>query len=328
MKLDDVTLTLHIGEDRTIWSEQHNAIMEATIFHRYIYGVTCLSITLSDTSNSVGTTHDLTDGQLLTLTWGKGTVNTHEFRIAKITRVGDNNTFFYNILAYMNEITWFIDGTTKSYNMKSSEAIQQIAEDCELESDVDETNDSRIWYGNAERHFVAARKIAKAGFVNSESLMAVCFMPGLIRYKNLNEIDSDNPVLVFRLGYGTPAMVKFNDEMVPHFPVISMKILDSSGVFNLEEGYKVIYDDTAIEAQEMRASIERINVRNRTGNVGHNQMIADMVNTPKQKSSEVRTDNTHANQGMAEYQNSRGMSVFSNSGIAVVTNFTTDLNIF
>lgn len=319
MIVDGVTCNVLIGKEKKSWDEGRNAIKEVYVYFRYIYGVTGANIVLEDASNSVGAAFDLTEGQLITLIYGKDGTNSHEFRIAKVTRSSSNNTNFYTLVCYMNEITWFLDGSTSAYVGNSSDAISAIAAECGLEAEVDVTSDSRTWYGSGRRNYVTARAIAQKGYIDDKSLMAVAFMPGKIIYKDLNRIDTDNPVAFFKLGVARKGNT---------FPIISVKLMDKAGVMNLREGYKILYDQNSIEGADTRKNIEAINVANRTGNVSHRAEIASQISVPKPKFSGARTDNDHGNQGNAEYQNVRGMSVLSNSGIAILTQDMTNLDIF
>lgn len=327
MQINELSYRLFIGKDEQPWEENGASIREFTIFHRYEYAVPVLDIVLEDSANRIGNTIHINDGDPIKLEWGFGEHQfTYNFRVAKMQQSADNNTYNYKILAWEDRIKWFVDGNTKSYSGTSSEVLEKIAEECGLKFDGDKTTDKMTWLGNADRTHVFAKKIAKRGFAGDDSLMAVHCSHGVLRYKDLNAIDTNKPLIVFVQGQGVIRSIQVAGNQSIAFPITSYKLINKGGVFNLINGYKAVNEDQGIEKDGTKT--ENAPVRQRSGETSHNTDVSDQITTPRIDTGEIKTDNTHDNYNKAKYQNKRGGQLLRNAVIELTTNHLTNLAVF
>ena len=319
-RINDVVFNLTV--EGTPWGPV-NGIQSMTIFIKYVYAVPAVVIVVEDKENSVGSKYRLEDGARIEIEYGRGgNVRKDPFRIYKVERDISNSTAFYTISAWYDSVKWFVDGTTKSYKGSSSSVVQQLAQECGLDAQVDPTSDSQTWLGGGAKRYVFARKIAQRGRASDKSLMLLGCQPGLLLYKDINALDYAAPKARFVIG-GDPA-----GGNPPTYGVTSHKLIVPSGVRNLAVGYKEKTLDQNIYESKDNPMYEAVEVKLRGSRPAMNQDIASQVKTPVLQTGLVKSRNTYEEYNLAKHQNARGIAIATNCGMEMVTPWGTQINLF
>lgn len=309
MQIDDLTFALLLGEQEEMWPDGHNPIVQINIFNKYTYCLTAVEIILQDKMGLIGTKFAFEDGMKIILNTGKElTIEQWKLRVAKLERMGPQ---LYRVTALEDRSRYFQNANTGFYEDTSSAAIQKLAKENGLESDVDTTSDKQVWLGNGDKNFVFARRMALRGYAGASSLMWLAYYKGKLLYKDLNAINYDRPKARFsvsELG---------NSGGVPNHLLQRIESVSNSGLLNSIAGYGAqMVEQTIIDNKE--PVFKEVQVKKRTNSVQVNEKVKAEVTTPPSTQGQLRSDNTNQNYNSGVYQNLRGMAMMSERSFAIV----------
>jgi hypothetical protein len=329
MVINDTHLSVLIGDEQKQWPDRGAGIPQCTIFVRAAYALPCIKLVLQDEGNNVGSQFIFNDGDIITVRWGYGNnVFTNQFRIGNIRMEPVNNTYFYTIYGWLDNVKWMAEQNNKSYKGTSSEVIGKLGQECGLKVVADKTTDSQTWLGCSETNHTFANRIAKRGYGGKDSLMSLSVGLEALHYRDINAIDFGKPVCAFQLGQGITSTAKLFGNSITSFPMTTCRVENHSGSFNLAMGYKSSRMDANIEDRSKAKAAESAPVKLKTDQMSHNNKIKNEITTPKADFSTPRSDNTHENYNAAEYQNRRGVQQLLNARVDFTSPAYTGLSLY
>lgn len=217
----------------------------------------------------------------------------YEFRVSNSVEGSGS----YTIEAYAN-FPRFVSATLRdAYVGTAATTLRRIAEFCQMEHDVVDTNDNQVWYPANNRVLNFVRKIVGQSHVNADSIMhAYITLAGKLRLRDINKMDAS--VALLGTSNGIPLL-----EVLPF----------TNGSKNVFGGYTrrlVAQYPTLKEYSALSLSSNaKLNMHPRmSGYIREN--IVDI--TPI-----IHPLNQHINAFEAQYRNRRGRSLISLVGLSV-----------
>lgn len=297
MQIDDLYLTVRVGPDETLWPDDICPIISMTVLIKSIYAVPALDLVLQDNVGVRGNKIKLEDGTALKISFYKnGNPETFRFRLMRMDPLPGG---LLRIIAWGDEIEWFLQTTSTCYTGSSSEVVSQLAAECGLKSDVDATTDNQKWLGMRRKRYVFARAMAWHGYANPDSIMRLVYAPGRLRYRDINRCIEAEPRAVF-----DPTMRARNN--CPTYLLADNRALARTGAGNLSGGYASAMQESESLAADYKTSYDKVQLPS-DYKPQRNTEVANRAGTGTLNISRARSSNTHANYNRASYQNKRGM---------------------
>lgn len=277
-------------------------------------------------ADNIGILEDnpIMDNQSLTLYIGinKNPPKEYTFRVFKVEKRIQNKIPYYTLILVFNAPRWLYENTRSVIPKATSfEALKKLAEESKLSFVGDETVDRQNWYGVGNRRCIFAEYIAKYGYVNDTSCMAIgVSLEGEVRYKNISKLIYD----------GAPTFIDGLVVGENEFSVLDKKEFDNSGQSNsVGGGYKKITVNQDPIRQSSLDFTRFAGVSLSTPNkvLSINKNIVERIEGSVSVFSSIDCGNTHTNAVKACHQNSRIYNYYS-SGMYCAIQTPTRFDLF
>ena len=333
MRIGNVVYNLAF--DGVPWHPDFGHVEYLTVTNHMHFALPQVAFKIADVTQSIGNRINLKSGTIMQLEYGLGNnIRTYEFYLYSVQGNDASGAVIYVGEGHLNLLSWFYETTTKAYRGSTSEAITQLAEECQLSVDVDATNDQgkMPWLGGGKKRFAAAREWAKSGWVNNESLMQLAFAgstaihPHVLRYKNLNGINRDDVAAYFTAGsFVSPQNVGTKSNPFP----ITSSLEQIDGAAESYDGSKGVMYDQDFDGEATSERHDKIFTKVPAGSVlNNNDRVRDQIESSRIVVAGIKSDNTFTQYNQAKYQNVRGMEKMFATQVAITTHIITEVRIF
>lgn len=222
---------------------------------------------------------------------------TFSFTLKALETANTGNGTQFTIYGYGGGPNYYISSSTEGIYGTSNDVIAEIARRCGLAYEGTVTSDAQLWMPQNRRNAMFAKRVASAGYVNSESFMksALC-MDGTLRYKNLS---ADDPVVL------TMVQGKVNQGFLP---IIDHKLKISNGSNNVLMGYAA---RRVTQSQERPGIDDSLTLMPDSRTMMLNAEINEQVSRGNTMFSPIDVGNVHDYYERAIYQNRRISNLYS-----------------
>lgn len=281
-----------------------NLIQTVAIFKSVNAITPTMQFTFSDESRSLVTDLNLTDGTQATLILGRyedSAIN-YKFRLfgTKQRPATEGPVIVAN---FVTDAPEYISGAyTEGYEGTSSDVILKIADKCNLESDVTDTQDSMVWlnFGSTRGSFI--EDITMHGY-NGDSC---CMMRGLTASQIMVYKDA-----MFELNNTAPGVTLALDNVQGDdiTYVREAKNVSVSGVMNSWVNYGWNYTEHSLSGTPIIT--DKYNLKTTEPYLAINSDVQSAVNNQAKVEYGAKLDcrNTHSNYNKAYYNNLRGRAL-------------------
>lgn len=277
-----------------------------------------IHLKLRDVLGWISRTNALFDGTIITVTIAP---RNHEaipynFRLNsyKEQRVGDSVS--YEIDGYLDIPRYWFGSQQEPINGTSSSALEEIARQCNLLPQVDNTSNEQQWLPRNRQYHQWAREIAASGYVSDSSCMILATdFDKSLRYLNINA------------SRNVTAHLSLVNRIEGAIHVVSHKPVASSGTSNHVGGYNNEYvQQMPLEDNRYRVH-RRIDVRNdEKGNMMMSGEIKNVSPHTNVQFGPIDPGNVGETYERGVYQNRRMQMLYS-VGLEVLTPELTNLGV-
>lgn len=297
----------------SIYFDDVEIIIDAMNILNYIHIGTSLSVRIPTISLSIYDTtqmlskinlaRDATVIKIVLITAGSKEEKVYPFRLFSSRKTAQPGGHTWDIDGYYDVPLYWLGSATKLYKGTSDYALAQLFTECGIKYKGTPTSDAQVWSGQYRRFSDFASYIARRGYVNDSSAMALGInLDGEARYINANV--EQPPVLTFS-----------NKQYVEgQFPIFDYQPISDSGYANLIGGYESKLYRQSIFKPEV---IDSLTVTPSAPMPEFNEDIKALIQTGPPKFSAIDVGNSETSE-RAVYQNTRFSCLF-NTGLNIIT---------
>lgn len=278
-----------------------------------------LDMKLVDTVEWIATKSPLSDGALIQISVSKdgSKRQVYRFRVNSYTPTRIGSGIEYRIDGYLDIPKYWNGSTYKGFNGTSSAALQDIASQCKMAYDGDNTSDSQFWFPSNGQYQKWVQEIAEHGYINSSS----CMWRG---------VDLTNTLIyrdVSQMG-GVTTKMSLAVPQQDHVTITDYAPIVDSGSNNHYSGYGDIrVEQTPYSTSGKYRVHDKVTFnKNDEGDMMLNQSIKSTLDQNRVQFGFIDPGNNHADYQRAAYQNSRVTNLFT-SGLSVITPESTNVRL-
>lgn len=285
--------------------DKYCALSELNITESTKYTVPLLYLELQDASQFF-TSNPLSDGQLLTvsiLTNGIA-LQQSKYRVYSFKTRFTGTAVTVQIDAYLDCPKYWFESSFNTYNNNTSSVISEIANKCNLKSDVVVTNDKQLWCQGNMTNSKFCHYLAKHGYKTSSSYMVLALnAKGTLIYRDVNNLKND--------GYFS---VTQYTQVENSYTATDVQVSSISGLNNcIGGGYGISLLD-----QEKNKIHDSLTV---SKSIDYNTEVAKSIKQSIVRFSNIRPD-VSSNFWLGTYQNSRFSKLFSAEASLIINSYT------
>lgn len=267
--------------------------------------VPMLHMALQDNVDSLSESKHLCDGSLIQITVSDASADfstTYAFRYNTHKRVPNSGGYRYEIDGYVDANTFWHSSVTEPKKGSSYKVINEIADDCGLKFDGDQTTDAQTWFPRNIPFHEWARQISERGYRSDTSFMqlGLNFDKTLV-YRDLNE--NVEPALKFTHAEFKAGFLTATD----------IQPSTKSGTMNHYSGYAESLVEQDLENEDLYKVHDKIQISKKAseGKLMLNSKIKDAVKQARVVFAPIDVGNVHKEYERALYQNRRQNNLHS-----------------
>lgn len=278
-----------------------------------------LHLGVVDTVNWFASRSSLSDGALISVTVSKGDqdlLETYLFRLNSFSSTKVANGTSYEIDGYLDVPKYWHGSSVRSFTGVSSDALKEIAFNCDLKFEGDTTADPQTWYPRNRQNHTWAADIYEHGYVDSSSCMQLGVdISGTMVYRNISKMGA------------VKRNISLSEQKEGAILATDFKPRMNSGATNHYSGYgEYRISQTPLSTKKYIAHKQVEFNKNEEGDLTVNQQVKSVIDQSRVTFSYIDPGNNHEEYERAFYQNRRVANLFS-SGLDLVLPEVTGLKL-
>lgn len=269
----------------------------------------CIQLLIVDQSKFFDTTKSLYDGAVIDVTIGSSEeeYENYTFRVFSFPMQKVGAYTVYKISGYLDFPMYFTGSDNATLKGTSSQVLKTLASSMGFQSlDIDDSDDSQVWYQANKRNCVYAANIADCGYMDTSSFFRLAVQEnGKFKYKNLSKFnpqDTDLYPLVSSLLNAKSNLTFYDSKsfIAPGFQNVTGAYAHSKTSFALNKEDSHSIETDSIELKQASAHLQV------------NKELYDSIENSRIEFAPIDVGNTHENYERAKYQNARAAKFYTN----------------